>query len=248
MGQWNTLHLFDEDKFYKKVVDSFKNDSNFLKGYFNNELGPFLIEAPETFRDERIEEIMKISKRMSEDFKNYPELIKYRKEPSWNQRFFSQELEDMRKLLFIIVFSNCALSFPYFKLGYRLMTSYIGFEGENTDIEKLVHKIKFNVEEGGIFPGEMGIRNWLSRNEVVAILENYDNIKPNLSSIEARSHNNFAKIYVDEFKEFLKVAKDNGLGLISCLDADIESFKKIKPVGERINWERYNLNENLIKN
>lgn len=248
MGQWNTLHLFDEEIFYKKVVDSFKNDSKFLKKYFNNELGPFLIEDPETLKEERIESIMEISKRMSNDFRNYPEIIQYRKEPNWSKWFFSQELEDLRDLLFVIVFSNCALPFPYFKLGYRLITSYIGFEGEDTDVEKLVHKIRYNIEEDGIFPGEMGIRNWLNKNEVVQILENYHDIKPNLRSNEARSHNKFAKIYVDEFEEFLKVAKDNGLGLISCLDADIESFKKIKSIGEKINWERYNLNENLIKN
>ena len=248
MGQWNTLHLFDEDTFYKKVVNSFKNDSSFLKKYFNNDLGPSLIEDPETLKDERIKEIIKVSKKMSEDFRNYPELIQYRKEPNWNQRFFSQELEDLRNLFFVIVFDNCALPFPYFKLGYRLMTSYIGFNNENTDTEKLIHKIKYNVEEGGIFSAEMGIRNWLSKNEVAKILERFDDVKPNLGSIEAQSHNRFAKIYVDEFKEFLKVAKDNGFGLVSCLDADIESFKKIKPIGEKINWGKYNLNENLIKN
>ncbi|MCG8330744.1 MAG: hypothetical protein MI974_23810 [Chitinophagales bacterium] len=93
----------------------------------------------------------------------------------------------------------------------------------------------------------MGIRNWLSKKEVVQILENFDDVKPNLGSVEAQSHNRFAKLYVDEFKEFLKVAKDNGFGLVSCLDADIGPFKKIKPIGEEINWEKYSLNKNLIK-
>ena len=44
MGQWNTLHLFDEDIFYDKVVPSFKEDPSFLKKYFNNDLEPFILE------------------------------------------------------------------------------------------------------------------------------------------------------------------------------------------------------------
>ena len=83
------------------------------------------MEDPETLKDERIEEIMKVSNKMSDDFRNYPELIRYQKTPNWNQRFFSQELEDLRDLFFVVVFTNCALPFPYFKLGYRLMISII---------------------------------------------------------------------------------------------------------------------------
>lgn len=247
MGQWNTLHLFDENKFYNKVVPAFKNDASFLKSYFNSNLGPFLLEDPDVLTDERIENIMAVANAMSEDFRNYSELIEIWQKPDYQKVLHSQKLEDFRALFFIIVFSEYALFYPYYKLGYRLMISYLEFKTKNGIAERKIDKIKYNRNIGGIFPEEIGIRNWIGNDEVSQILHYFHEVMPVLRSKDAPSHNKFATLFFSEFKQFLSIAKTHGFGLISCLDPDEYAFKSISPIGHHINWHDFKFEHFLIR-
>lgn len=228
MGQWNTLHLLDENKLRNKIIPLIKGDSKFLEKYFDLALDKNLLDSVEISKKERIEIIMKIANQLTENFKVYPKL----KKDKFKDRFYySQELEDLRTVFYVIVFSECALAFPYFRLGYRLM-SYIKYKNENSYIETLIDNIQYITFEKSIFPIEFGIRNWISNKSVLEILDNFDEVIPSF--------------YTEEFRAFLTIAKENKFGLISCWDSELNIFKEIAPIGKNINWKNSNLEANLI--
>src|SRR6478752_7481110 len=74
MGDWNTLHHFDDKKFYSKIVPDFLSSGKLLRKYFNSEFGKFIAYGNDK-NNERIDEILKFSQHLDEDFKSHKTLL-----------------------------------------------------------------------------------------------------------------------------------------------------------------------------
>ena len=246
MGQWNTLHIIDERKLTEQIIPIIKTDEDFIGKYVEICKSRIFREPTQIKTSTLTKEIIKISNQLSEDFKSHSELIGEINSEEVRKKYYSLEIENFRLIFHRIVFSECALAFPYFKLGYRLITSYLNYNIQNGIAEKIVDSIKYHNKQGSIFPGEFGIRNWIDRTQVKTLNENANQILPNLHSNEYRNHNKYAEIYTKEIKEFVKLAANKNFGLVSCLDSELKELKTIKPIGKDITWEKYNLKENLI--
>ncbi len=233
MGQWNSLHLFDEKKFREVIVPAFRQDAALLKSYFCSKTAPALIESPETLTEERIKAVMTFAAGMSDDFRNHPEIAKRIEQDDFSAYYHSLELNDLRSLLFLIVFSECAVPLPYFRLGYRLLIKNLAYSSPESQAETLIQKIQFNADRSGVFPGEEGIVNWLSANEVKKLLGDFEVVKPKPSHGIV---NPLINTYVSELKAFLSVAASHELGLVSCVDIDFEIFAKQNSQQIEITW------------
>ena len=246
MGQWNTLHIIDTDKLQDQVIPSMKNDSAFVEKYVNSAKDKIWSTPTKALKIDMVDKIIAISNQLSDNFKNHPDLKKNDNQIGVVKKYYSPDIENFRIIFHKIVFSECALSYPCFRLGYRLITSCLSYIEEDTISESLVEKLEYNFENGAVFPGEYGIRNWINNDMVNKLLNSSDEIIPNLLPDEFKNDNKYSKIYCAEFKEFIRTASKNGFGLISCLDADFDILKDIKPIGKNIKWEEININKNIL--
>lgn len=246
MGQWNTLHIINERKLTEEIIPLIKTDENFVGKYVEICKSRIFREPTQIKTSALTKEIIKITNQLSEDFKSHPELKGEINSEEVRKKYYSLEIENFRIIFHRIVFSECALAFPYFKLGYRLVINYLKYNKQNCISEQILDSIQYHNKQGSIFPGEFGIRNWIDSIQIKKLNENIDQILPNLHSNEYRSHNKYAENYSKEIKEFIKLAANNNFGLVSCLDSELNELKNIKPIGKDINWKKYNLNENLI--
>ncbi|MBL7879757.1 MAG: hypothetical protein JNN23_07840, partial [Chryseobacterium gambrini] len=69
MGSWNTLHHFDDRKFYSEIVPDLKNDGQLLHKYFNSKFAKRILYRREDTIDKEIAEIIKFSRFLDKDFK-----------------------------------------------------------------------------------------------------------------------------------------------------------------------------------
>ena len=245
MGQWNTLHIIDEKKL-REIIPLLKGDTNFVKKYVEKCKYRIFREPTEEKLNSLIKEIISIANKLTDDFRVLPELKGDLNSADIRSIYYSLEIENFRIIFHTIVFSICALPFPYFKLGYRLIGIYLKYTNENTISEQIIDSIQYYNKTGAIFPGESGIRNWINSTEVETLNSNLDEILPNLKSDEYRSHNSYAKLYTKEIKEFISIAAKNNFGLISCLDPELSELKSKQPIGLNINWKTTSLKENII--
>lgn len=246
MGQWNTLHIIDERKLTEEIIPIIKTDEKFVSKYVEVCKNRIFQEPTQLKTSNLAKEVIQIANQLSEDFRTHTELVGDLNSDEVRKKYYSLEIENFRTIFHRIVFSECALAFPYFKLGYRLITNYLNYSVENSISEQIVDAIKYYNKQGSIFPGEFGVRNWINSTQVKTLNENTDQILPNLRSNEYRNHNKHAEIYVKELKEFTKVAANNNFGLISCLDSELKELQTTKPIGKDISWKMYNLKQNLI--
>ena len=242
MGQWNTLHLFDEKRFYEQVVPAVKTNKELMSNYYDKFPLVFYTyeddDEPVVSKAVRIESAMWVANRMSEDFRSYP----YDKRHPTER--YEYCIDDLQDFLFVAAFSECALFFPYVKLGYRLLYSALDLDDPNPVVQ-LINRIYHPQYEQGIFPGESMIRNWVSHAEVAAVMNTLESLEPRLRTDEPIK-NEWAKGFVNTLKAFFQVANDHGLGMICCLDPDEYQFKGVQPVGGNIEWKQYGLNKSLI--
>lgn len=245
MGQWNTLHLFDDRKFYDEVVPSMQS-KDILKKCFASKEGRYALEDAEILVKERVEVIQELSSKLSLDFRVHSGLVRdlknciNREEKVKVSALYSNKAEDFNNILLVLIFSKCALCSPYFTLGYRLITSYLKYRKSDSICENYVKKLMYFEKSGTLISlgtGD-GIRNWLTAEEVKIFVENYEDIIPN-------KRERYAKRYIKEFKTFFELAAKNNYGLLACLDLNEGLYAHQRPIGQEINWQKYQL-ENLI--
>ena len=219
-----------------------------------------MIDEGNYFEIDRIKRVVSLANEMSPNFKSYLSFLKNKEN---NNQKAEEIINDYNLVLWIMIFSNCALFYPYFKMGYHLITSNFGYKDDNCRAKELVYKIRYNRGFGRITPYDSGIINWISAKEVNDLIDDFDNIVPSVTSEEqiikskryfpieiAReitkdSYDKRNNQYVKDFYNFLLVAKSKELGLISCKDVDRYVFEKKTPIGKDIDWTNYK-SENII--
>lgn len=220
MGNRRTLHLFDKSKYIKEVVPIVRNLESYLPAFLNEErlrwLGGFSHPIDNVLNDtikfvselnEELNihiELIKINERKNDE--NYDCFTKRKREEFEGFiRLRQCSIEFFEYLLIETIFSTVVGFNPHFILGKNLFESYIETK-KNSISEELTFRITTQHQGAILDLIDGGIINWLSKEEVELLYLDRDNI----------SHSNEESIdYVNEFKEFLKMAFERNLGLIS---------------------------------
>lgn len=255
MGDWNTLHHFDDKIFYSRIVPDFKSNGQLLRNYFNSEFGKYIVYGNDK-NEERIAEILRFSQFLDKDFKSpallgiqtrkkginedYSEFIQklYQDEEDF-QKANGHIIEDINHILTLMIFSECAGFNPHLILGRSIFTGSVSTKPKSM-AEDIISKFTNN-ELGGIFnssrSNRTGIINWITNEELQLLWLD----KENLYS----AHKDTDKYFSDFFK-FIEIAIENNLGLISGTNMNEPILKLIQsPLSVRINVKELGL-ENVI--
>lgn len=212
MGYWCTLHLFDDQIFYKKIVPELKGQKGdlesecekFLKLYTVGSLNKFSKSEVLKRVDEVTKSIRKISNSLDKSFKinaEYSPIKDYRE-----QQLFIGKLDGhyhFCKFLEYYVFKHCADFFPHIALGKGGL-----HRNFNLNFKTLAYSIISEIDEwkGFLCHDMMGVTNWLDKEEIELLYLDRENL---IFEEETRGES----IY-----NFLEIAYQNKLGFVVGID------------------------------
>ncbi|MCC9064072.1 hypothetical protein [Flavobacterium piscisymbiosum] len=252
MGDWNTLHHFDDKKFYSKIVTDFKSNGELIKKYFNSEFGKYIAYGNDK-NDERIAEILRFSQDLDEDFKSHKTLLnihtrkkgtseeysifikkRYQDEEDF-QKANGQVIEDINLILTLMIFSECAAFNPHLILGRSIFTGRV-----NANPNSVAGEIIFNFTDsnlGSIFYSSRsnctGLINLVTNEDLKLLWLDKENLYPT---------NEDAKKYFTDFCKFIEIAIENNLGVVSCTNMNESILKMIQsPLSLKIDLEALGL-------
>jgi hypothetical protein len=215
MGDWRTLHLFDKTKYLHEIVPKVRALENYLTVFLNDKHLSYL-KWFNTPIEEIIKKTIKLVSELDDELSCHPEMIKLSQIPNKNyencylhvESFIRQtqpSIEFFEYLIIETIFTYVADFNPYFVMGKRIFEGAIETR-EYSIARELTSKIRSQNKGSILDVIDGGIINWLSKEEVKLLYFDKDSISPsNDESFE----------YVIEFKELLKYASENNLGLIS---------------------------------
>lgn len=213
MGYWTTLHLFDDNSFYKNVVPSLKGQNENIRSEFfefskyhkiggvehftNNELALFL--------DSSVSEIVNIANSFDKTFKFHNEFHKI-VDYSASKLYLSkvEGLYDFCRFFEYYIFKTCADFFPHIPLGKGGV-----FRNFNLNYKTLSYSIICELDNENDFFGlgeRMGITNWITHEDVELLYLDKENLH-----YEDNNH-------AIGFMTLLEIAFKNKLGLIMGID------------------------------
>lgn len=257
MSDWNTLHHFDDKKFYSEIVPDFKTDGQLLKRYFNSELAKYILYGTDTTNEDRIAEILRFTKHLDKDFKTHEILFNIHKRKkginetytNFIKKFYEDEInfrkinghiiEDINHILTLIIFSECAAFNPHLILGRNIFIGCVSANPKSI-AQELISKFIYS-ELGSIFYSSRsdcnGFINWVTNEELQLLWLDKENVYP--------SNKNASKYYSD-FCKFIEIALDNNLGVISGTNLNEQILKLIEsPLPFKIDIKKTGL-ENVI--
>jgi len=212
MGYWCTLHLFDNQIFYEKVVPELKGQignlesecEEFLKLYTVGGLNKY--SKPEVLKrvDEVTRSIHEISNSLDKSFKinaEYSQIKDYKE-----QQLFIGKLNghsDFCKFFEYYIFKHCADFFPHIALGKGGLNRNF-----NLNYKTLTYSIISEIDEWKevLCHDMMGVTNWLSKEEIELLYLD----KENLIFEE--------KTTGESIYKFLEIAYQNKLGFVVGID------------------------------
>ena len=238
MSDWNTLHLFDSKRFYRSIVPDLKSRGQIIGTYLRSKLYWYLTRIDE-IDDELIGRLKAFIRGFDDTFRVHTEFyriehVKKGKDESYEdflrkkqsritafQNKYNTEIYHYTNVLPLILFSECAQFNPHLILGRRIFTSHISTL-KGSIAEECCANI-MAVRTGAIVHYDIGfISNWLTHEEVKLLWFDLVNISPKTDdSIQ----------YFNDFKNFLQVAFENELGLLSISNVREDVLKLIEPPG-----------------
>lgn len=238
MGSWNTLHHFDDRKFYSEIVPDLKNDGQLLHKYFNSKFAKRILYRREDTINKEIAEIIKFSRFLDKDFKLHETLYEIKtREKNINESYtdfiekrFQDErdfenangeiIESINSLLTLIIFSECAAFNPHLILGRTIFTDCV-MATPNSTAEEIMDNFTNN-GLGSIFYSSYsncnGLINWVTNEDLQLLWLD----KENIYSADAETDN-----YFSDFCTFIEIALENNLGVISGTNMNESTLKLI---------------------
>lgn len=233
MGDWNTLHFFDDKRFQTKVVADLLDKGDLLKQYFESKLGKYLLWDNNN-SDQKISSILDFCQFLDKDFKRHKilyDISKRKKKPEEEYLTFinrqnqdekefleqnGQTIDDLSTILPLLLFSECASFNPHLILGRRIFTGCVDAKPRSVSSE-IISQIT-DSEYGCIYSRTgSGVINWITNDELQLLWLDKDN----LFSQDPDSEN-----YFQEFLQFIEIAIKNNLGVVSVTNVR-ESILKI---------------------
>lgn len=233
MSDWNTLFLFDANKFYNKIVVKLKKDKEYLKDFIASK--PYNIWYSKNITEQELDEIIKYFKILTDDFKSNSELLKIlnlgkdinqhysdfnsNKNAKIDDFYVKNEdvIEMVNQLLPYLIFSECVCTELNISIGRKIFTSNIQTV-EKSFAEELVTNIY--QEEGGNTHCAYGsgIINWLSAEEAEILYLDIKNIK---------AKNNESEGYKNDFVKLIELAQKYNFGLITFSNLQDELLNQL---------------------
>ena len=214
MGDWNTLHVFDDRRFHEEIVPMLRGRKVGVEEHYEK----FLTRSPRC--DVGIEEMVPLFRQFSADFTRHPgyDALLAQDGNATFDRIHRGEYYTRRFFEFV-VFSECASFFPYFVMGYRQFGAAVRAKEGDTVVDDLLLRISHgNADNPWKWDGD-GIRSWMSTQEVKVLLDS--------GSIVPRREDEAE--YVQDFLRFLGVVTKNKLGLLSACDILSDDLKGCAP-------------------
>lgn len=212
MGYWTTLHLFDDEIFYKKVVPELKGEKGDLKldclEFLSSHITGGIAHLSETeitkLLQNFITNVNKISNSFDKTFKLHNEFYKIDSEDE--RSVFLDKLEghyDYCKFFEYYVFKTCADFFPYIPLGKGGV-----FRNFDLKYKTLAYSIILELDSINEFHNEdrMGITNWITNEDIEFLYLD----KENLNFEDNETANTFMTL--------LEIAHQNKLGMVMGID------------------------------
>jgi hypothetical protein len=234
MGDWNTLHFFDDKKFYSEVVVDLKDKGILLQEHFNSKFEKYAFGNDNSKK--RINDIIDFCRLLDKDFKSHKVLYEiatrkknlteeysaYNSTKVQDENKFindnAQIIEDLNRTLTLIIFSECASFNPHLILGRRIFSDCVKAKPK-TISEDIIANIICS-PTGSIHNGfGNGLINWITNEELQLLWLDKENLDATCED---------AKNYFMEFINFMEIAIDNGLGLISGTNMNESLLKKIE--------------------
>lgn len=252
MGDWNTLHYFDDKKFYSEIVPDFKNNGQLIEKYFNSELGKHIAYSNDK-NVERISEIRRFSQFLDKDFKHHKTLLEIHKRSKGideeysafikkrhqDEKIFQQEngniIEDINLILTLIIFSECAAFNPHLILGRSIFTGNVCAKPGSV-AEDVIYNFTNN-DFGSIFystrSNRNGLINWVTHEDLRLLWLDKENLKP---------ADNDSEKYFSDFYKFIEIAIENELGVIAGTNMNEDMLKLIQsPLSVKIDVKHLGL-------
>jgi hypothetical protein len=236
MGYWTTLHLFDDDIFYKKVVPALKEGKeelradclDFLKSHTTGGIYHLSELEINELVQQLINRISKIANSFDKTFKIHNEFQNIDK---YDDRLhFLNALDghyEFCNFFEYYVFKTCADFFPHLPLGKGGV-----FRNFNLSIKTLSYSIIGELDHTSEFfcSGLMGISNWMTSEDVELLYLDKYNLH-----FDTNSH-------AEGFLTLLEIAHQNKLGFIMGIDMREDTLEKL-PANKLIRsdvWKKIN--------
>lgn len=225
MSDWNTLHFFDDQVFYSKIVPDLKGAGSLLRKYVFSDLGKRLTGAP--VPDSFAGELTAFCRELDDDFQAHTTLQKIlerKREPGEElEGFYTKKMREadeylkgytpmieyLNQVLPGMVFSECASFNPHLVLGRRIFSGAVEAAPKSIAADLL----------GTLIDGKTGIHSmfgrgftgWITREELQLLWLD----KANMRAADENSEG-----YFKEFLNLVETALDHRLGLISVTNVN----------------------------
>lgn len=223
MGDWNTLHLIDEQKYQSKTLAILKNE-DLLAEYFAEYLKRCLANSCQ-WTAELIVKAVELNQAIFEDFCN-PDTVFDMEEQGWNTVNNLGEYH-FRRFVTFLIFRTAAQFYPYFRLGKNYMHHAIDWD-QMEDTSGAVLEAFFMGASFFNWDGD-GIRKIITCENLSVLLLDVD-------QIVAKDVEDSAA--VQELIEFLNYADQHKLSVLAGQNLDENLLKN----------EAYLLDQHMNKN
>lgn len=203
MGDWNSLHLLDEEKYESETLQILQ-DADALSKHYTNYL-------QHCIRGETEWSIAYIIETVEMNQEIFYKLRVVEDEAFEEQKWeLPQELDDyhFRRFISFLIFRTSAQFFPYFKMGKYYLWQALDPPAESLAAEILDHLFLFS----GPFNWDGdGIRKIIEQEDLRLLLSDSDSIRVKKEEDQ---------LLLKEFINFLEFAKEKNLGLLSGQNLD----------------------------
>lgn len=212
MGQWHTLHLFDDKRFYTDTVPLLKGQQGDIQAYYTK----YEQTCIKGKCDIPLAELVTVFNQLKGyrlEYLPFMEVIHKEWYPFLNTLPWTYHLSAFFEY---VVFSHCADYVPYFRLGKSAAIHRVpGINHKGLSYEIIC---ELSMNNPGIFTAEgMGVTGWITSEEVKALLAGLKN--------EETIHD------IEDFIAFLEVTASLDMGVIAGVDLregtlrELPSFK-----------------------
>lgn len=238
MGDWNTLHLFNDRYFYEHLVPDFKDKGAIFKRYMDSLLGKYIL-WDNSNSEARTRQLVAFCRQLLPDFKRhekYYEIQKRQKKPTEvyaefiaqqvrDEDHFQKEnadvIEDLNRLLTLIIFSECASFNPHLILGRRIFSGNVHAKAGSI-ADDIITQVRYN-ELGSPYYSNMsncnGLTNWITNEELQLLWLDRDNLQLAPDGSEQ---------YLQEFLAFTELALLHDCGLIAVTNVNESTLTMIE--------------------
>jgi len=240
MGDWNTLHIFNDRDFYDRLVPDFKDRGAMFKHHMDSLLGKYILGNNDN-SETRTLHLVDLCRQLKPDFKihgAYYKIESRQKKPTEDYKDFISKrvedghdflrvnasvIEDLNLLLTLVIFAECGAFNPHLILGRRTFSSNIkarpGSLAENIIQQTWYHPL------GSIYTTGSGPMNWISYDELNLLWLDKHNLHVPPEGSEQ---------YLQEFLEFTELALQHKCGFISVTNVNETMLCRIENPGLKI--------------